>query len=169
MESRAAYVHSMFSAIAGSYDLVNTLLSFNMDKCWRKATASKAGLKRGERVLDVATGTGKLALELARAVGEGGRVVGVDFCEKMIRKADNKKVGLVLADAQSLPFPDDTFDCATVGFGLRNITDVKKSLQEMARVVKPGGKVLSLEFALPQRHSQVLMYRRHLQDPKSSD
>ncbi len=150
MESRTAYVHDIFSSIAGSYDLLNTLLSLNMDKYWRKSAASKASLKRGGMVLDVATGTGKLALELTKQVGEEGQVVGIDFCEKMLRKAKNKMLELALADAESLPFPDNTFDCAAIGFGLRNITDIKKSLQEMTRVVKAGGRVVCLEFAQPQ-------------------
>ena len=153
MEDKAAYVHNAFLAIADKYDLLNTLLSFNRDSYWRRFAASKAGVRGGERTLDVATGTGKLAVELAKEVGERGEVVGIDFCQRMLYKAKNKKINieLVLATLESLPFPDNTFDCATIGFALRNVTDIERTLQEMTRVIKRGGKVVCLEFAPPRR------------------
>jgi demethylmenaquinone methyltransferase/2-methoxy-6-polyprenyl-1,4-benzoquinol methylase len=160
MSDKAAYVHSAFAAIADRYDLLNTLLSFNQDRGWRRATVSSLGLRGPEAVLDVATGTGKLAQAVERKVGAGGRVVGIDFCEPMLRKARVQTgcTELVLATSESLPFPDNCFDGATIGFALRNVPDIEKTLREMARVMKPGGKVVCLEFSRP-RHP--LMQRLH--------
>ncbi|HJX70097.1 MAG TPA: bifunctional demethylmenaquinone methyltransferase/2-methoxy-6-polyprenyl-1,4-benzoquinol methylase UbiE [Dehalococcoidia bacterium] len=164
MEDKAAYVRNAFLAIADKYDLLNTLLSFNRDSYWRRFAASKAGVRGGERTLDVATGTGKLAVELAKEVGERGEVVGIDFCQRMLYKAKNKKINieLVLATLESLPFPDNTFDCATIGFALRNVTDIERTLQEMTRVIKRGGKVVCLEFAPPRRRLFQKIYRFYL-------
>lgn len=151
------YVHEVFSSIAHRYDLLNTTLSFNRDKYWRKFTVSHSGLQPGNTGLDVCCGTGMLALEQARVVGMNGRVVGLDFCENMLQKAvDNIKrtpyqgvIELVKGNALDLPFDDNTFDSATIGFALRNVPDILKTIKEMHRVVKPGGKVLSLELAKP--------------------
>ncbi len=151
------YVHEVFSSIAHRYDLLNTTLSFNRDKYWRKFTVRHSGLQPGSAGLDVCCGTGMLALEQARVVGMHGRVVGLDFCENMLQKAvDNIKrtpyqgvIELVKGNAMQLPFEDNTFDCATIGFALRNVPDILKTIKEMRRVVKPGGKVLSLELAKP--------------------
>jgi demethylmenaquinone methyltransferase/2-methoxy-6-polyprenyl-1,4-benzoquinol methylase len=151
------YVHEVFSSIAHRYDLLNTALSFNRDKYWRKFTISHSGLQPGNIGLDVCCGTGMLTLEQARVVGLKGRVVGLDFCENMLQKAvDNIRrspyqgvIELVKGNAMQLPFEDNTFDCATIGFALRNVPDILKTIQEMRRVVKPGGKVLSLELAKP--------------------
>jgi demethylmenaquinone methyltransferase/2-methoxy-6-polyprenyl-1,4-benzoquinol methylase len=161
MEDKAAYVRHAFSAIADTYDLLNTLLSFNRDKYWRKFAASKTDLKKGETALDVATGTGKLAIELTKRAGERGKVVGIDFCRRMLYKAKNRKknIELLLATSESLPFPDNTFDCATIGFALRNVADIKKTLQEITRVVKPGKKVVCLEFARPPHQLFQKIYR----------
>lgn len=151
------YVHEVFSSIAHRYDLLNTTLSFNRDKYWRKFTVRHSGLQPGSAGLDVCCGTGMLALEQARVVGMNGRVVGLDFCENMLQKAvDNIKrtpyqgvIELVKGNAMQLPFEDNIFDCATIGFALRNVPDILKTIKEMHRVVKPGGKVLSLELAKP--------------------
>ncbi len=161
MENKAAYVRNAFSAIADTYDLFNTLLSFNRDKYWRKFTVSKTGLKRGEIALDVATGTGKLAIELTKEAGERGKVIGIDFCGRMLYKAKSRKtnIELMLATSESLPFPDNTFDCATIGFALRNVADIEKTLQETTRVVKPGKKVVCLEFARPPHQLFQKIYR----------
>lgn len=157
-DDKAKYIHRMFSCIAGKYDLLNTLLSLNRDKAWRRFAVAKSGLKPGGTAIDVATGTGKLAIELAKVVGPKGRVVGVDFSEKMLDRARinisntgcEEVIELVTERAENLPFPDNTFDCATIGFALRNVTDIKKTLEEMKRVVKAGGKVISLEFTQPK-------------------
>lgn len=151
------FVHAVFSSIAHRYDLLNTALSFNQDKFWRKFTVDHSGLMPGGKGLDVCCGTGMLTLELAKAVGLSGHVVGLDFCENMLAKADENikrtpyigVIDLVKGNAMDLPFPDNMFDCATIGFALRNVPDIRKTIDEMRRVVKPGGKVLSLELAKP--------------------
>lgn len=155
--SKEAYVHDLFESIAHRYDLLNTLLSFNQDKFWRRFAAAKTGLARGGVALDVCCGTGMLALELAKIAGPEGRVVGLDFAAGMLavakkrlsRRPEGRIVELVLGNAVDLPFPDNTFDCATIGFALRNVPSIEKTIREMQRVVKPGGRVVSLELAKP--------------------
>ncbi len=153
MAEKAKYVHEMFSSIARKYDLLNTLLSLNRDKYWRRFAVERSGLCPGGSAIDIATGTGELAIELAKTVGPDVKVVGVDFCREMLDIAEEKCAGLPieLADgnAQELPYPDGTFDLATIGFALRNVESIEKTLEEMARVVKPGGRVISLEFTQP--------------------
>ncbi|MDA8097934.1 MAG: bifunctional demethylmenaquinone methyltransferase/2-methoxy-6-polyprenyl-1,4-benzoquinol methylase UbiE [Desulforudis sp.] len=151
------YVHAMFSSIAHRYDLLNTVLSFNQDKYWRRFAVRHSGLKPGGKGLDVACGTGMLSFEQARTVGPTGSVTGVDFCAEMLKKAEEnlKKspyqgiVRFIQGNALDLPFAENTFDCATIGFALRNVPDVRKTIKEMARVVKPGGKVVNLELGKP--------------------
>ena len=161
IENKAAYIHKLFSSIADCYNFLNIVISFNRIKGWRRLAASKAELKSGGIGLDVATGTGELALEMAKY----GRVVGVDFCEGMLSKAEKKRadnVHFALAMAESLPFPDNVFDCATIAFALRNVSDVKKVLQEMVRVVKVGGKVICLETCQPSNRLFHRIYRFYL-------
>lgn len=155
--SKEEFVHSVFSSIAHRYDFLNTALSFNRDKYWRRFAVAKCGLKPGGDGLDVCCGTGMLAIEQARVTGLSGRVTGLDFCENMLRKAVENisrtpykdTISLVQGNALDLPFEDNTFDCATIGFALRNVPDIKKTIEEMRRVVKPGGRVVSLELAKP--------------------
>jgi demethylmenaquinone methyltransferase/2-methoxy-6-polyprenyl-1,4-benzoquinol methylase len=155
--NKEEYVHAVFSAIAHRYDFLNTALSFNRDKYWRKFAVSHADLKPGDIGLDVCCGTAMLALELARAVGPAGRVVGLDFCAEMLSVARSnigkteyaQSIELIEGNAIALPLEDDTYDCATIGFALRNVPDIEKTISEMRRVVKPGGKVISLELAKP--------------------
>lgn len=155
--SREAYVHRLFSNIAYRYDLMNTTLSFNRDKYWRKFAVSRCNLQSGGRGLDVCCGTGMLSLVMAKAVGTDGEVVGIDFCKNMLTKAgENIKhspydgiIRLAHGNALSLPFADNYFDCATIGFGLRNVSDIIKTLEEMSRVVRPGGKIVSLDLSKP--------------------
>ena len=150
-----ARIRGMFSAIAGTYDPLNHLLSMNQDKAWRKAAVAAAAVKAGDLVLDVCTGTADLAMELARAVGPGGRVVGTDFCEAMVRlgvpkvAGENAPVQLGVADTLKLPFRDGTFRAVTVGFGIRNVADLAGGIREMARVTAPGGRIAILEFTQP--------------------
>lgn len=155
--AKEKYVHGVFAAIARRYDLMNTLLSFNRDKYWRRFAVAQTGLADGGCALDVCCGTGLLAIELARVAGPAGRVVGIDFCREMLDVAanniaaapDGAAIELIEANAMALPFADDTFDCATTGFALRNVPDIAAVLAEMRRVVKPGGAVVSLELAKP--------------------
>ncbi len=151
------YVHSIFSSIAKKYDILNTVLSFNQDKYWRKFTVEQTGLKAGGSALDVCCGTGMISVELAKKVGCDGSVVGLDFCEDMLAIARENLTGspyegiieYMQGNAMELPFPDNTFDCATIGFGLRNVPDREKTIREMTRVIKPGGRVVCLEFSKP--------------------
>lgn len=157
MADKAAYVRTMFTAIAGRYDLLNRLLSGLRDSRWRRFTVARAGLPPGGWALDVGTGTGELAFALASQVGQEGRVLGIDFCQAMLDKAMEKQrngqgrgpVQFMLGQAERLPFHDGTFDCATIAFALRNVADIETVLEEMARVVKPGGRVVSLELVRP--------------------
>jgi demethylmenaquinone methyltransferase/2-methoxy-6-polyprenyl-1,4-benzoquinol methylase len=147
----------MFASIAPRYDAANELLSMGVHQSWRRAAVKAAALQPGHRVLDCATGTGDLALALARAVGDNGEVIGTDFCAPMLKPAPAKaaKAGLrsvrfAVADALALPFPEGHFDAATIAFGIRNVDDPVRCLREMARVVKPGGRVVVLEFGQPR-------------------
>jgi demethylmenaquinone methyltransferase/2-methoxy-6-polyprenyl-1,4-benzoquinol methylase len=145
----------MFAGIAGRYDLLNHLLSGNTDRRWRRAVAQtlRPALVEGARVLDVACGTGDLSL----ALSEAGRaeVVGVDFCRPMLEIAARKgpegarPIPYVEGDALQLPFADETFDVATIAFGLRNLSSVEEGLRELRRILKPGGRVAILEFSEP--------------------
>jgi len=164
MSDKATYVHRAFTAIASRYDLLNTLLSFNQDRRWRKLTVSALEMKGPGAVLDVCTGTGKLARELEKALGVGSRVVGIDFCEPMLRKGRGQtdSTTLVLATSESLPFPDNCFDGATIGFALRNVPDVEKTLRETTRVMKPGKLVVCLEFSRPRHPIMRSLHRLYL-------
>ena len=148
-------VREMFSAIAPRYDVVNELLSFGIHKGWRRTTVRAAEVKPGMSVLDCASGTGDLALAFKRAVGAGGDVVGTDFCADMLARAPAKAesagldVRFEVADVLQLPYPDARFDRASIAFGIRNVDDPVQALRELRRVVKPGGKVLVLEFGQP--------------------
>jgi demethylmenaquinone methyltransferase/2-methoxy-6-polyprenyl-1,4-benzoquinol methylase len=143
----------MFDRIAGFYDLMNSVMTAGLHHQWRSRAADLARVAPGDRVLDVATGTGDLAIELSRRVGPGGEVVGSDFSEGMLDRARAKDPAIrwEWADALQLPYADGEFAAATVGFGARNFSDLEKGLSEMARVVRPGGRVVVLEITQPQR------------------
>jgi demethylmenaquinone methyltransferase/2-methoxy-6-polyprenyl-1,4-benzoquinol methylase len=158
----------MFDRIAGIYDPLNTAMTAGLHHRWRDRAADRARVAPGDRVLDVATGTGDLALELARRVWPGGEVLGSDFSEGMLDRARAKadKLGsqrvrprFEWADATDLPYADDSFDAATVGFGARNFDDLAGGLAEMARVVRPGGRVVVLEITTPARAPLSHFYR----------
>jgi demethylmenaquinone methyltransferase / 2-methoxy-6-polyprenyl-1,4-benzoquinol methylase len=151
----AEQVRTMFARIARRYDRTNSVLSWGRHHAWRRRAVELAQPPRGGSVLDVATGTGDLALEFRRQVGPKGRVVGVDFCAPMLDVARVKAERQGLAaefhegDALRLNFPDGVFDVASIGFGIRNVDDPGQCLEEMARVVRPGGRVVVLEFGQP--------------------
>jgi demethylmenaquinone methyltransferase/2-methoxy-6-polyprenyl-1,4-benzoquinol methylase len=145
----------MFASIAPRYDAANEVLSLGIHKGWRRKAVQLSGATPGQSVLDCATGTGDLALEFKRAVGDGS-VLGTDFCAEMLQAAPGKArraeldVQFAVADAQALPYPEGCFDIASMAFGIRNVDDPLRCLREMARVVKPGGRVVVLEFGQPR-------------------
>lgn len=147
----------MFDRIAGFYDVMNSVMTAGLHHAWRRRAADLAALVPGDRALDVATGTGDLAFELARRAGPEGEVIGSDFSEEMLERARAKAtpadgaVRFESANALELPYQDDSFAAATVGFGARNFSDLPRGLAEMARVVRPGGRVVVLEITTPQR------------------
>ena len=164
MARDAAAVQGMFDRIAGRYDLVNTLLSAGTDRGWRRAAAAATGLETGGSALDVACGTGALTRELAGRAGPGGRVVGLDFSERMLDRARRRSptTTWVQGDAQALPFDDGEFNAATIAFGLRNLADPNLGLAEMARVVREGGRLVVLEFLRPPDGPIGRAYRLYL-------
>ncbi len=151
------YVREMFNGIAKKYDLMNTLMTFGKDRSWRKYAIHRARITAGMNVLDVCCGTAEFTLEIARTVGPSGHVTGLDFSEQMLAVGKEKmkasdcqnRITLTQGNAMELPFPDNSFDAATVGWGLRNVPDIDKALQEMHRVVRPGGWIVSLDMAKP--------------------
>jgi demethylmenaquinone methyltransferase/2-methoxy-6-polyprenyl-1,4-benzoquinol methylase len=163
--SREAQVRSMFDRIATRYDLMNSVMSAGLHHRWRSRAADLASLKPGEAALDVCCGTGDLALELKLRVGSGGTVVGLDFSEPMLALAQAKSARLGSGveyrhgNALELPFPESSFDAATVGFGLRNLVDFQRGVLELARVVRPGGQVVILEITTPTRLPLSWFYR----------
>jgi len=160
---------AMFDKIARRYDLLNRMMSFGVDKRWRKRTVKALALSAtaSSRVLDVATGTGDLAIDIARR-HPGATVVGVDPSAQMLAVGDRKvvrfegRVTLQLGDAQALDFPDASFDAVTIAFGIRNVPDRAAGLREMARVCKPGGRVAILELGEPKRGVIAPLARFHI-------
>jgi demethylmenaquinone methyltransferase / 2-methoxy-6-polyprenyl-1,4-benzoquinol methylase len=146
-------VRAMFDRIARVYDRMNSVMTAGMHHRWRARAADLARVGPGDSALDVATGTGDLALELSRRVAPGGRVVGLDFADAMLAIARGKVPGARFdsGNALALPYGDGEFDAATVGFGARNFSDLGAGLREMVRVVRPGGRVVVLEITTPQR------------------
>ena len=165
-ESEAVAVERMFAAIAPRYDLLNRLLSAGLDRRWRRLAVREAGLGVGARALDVCAGTADVALEVARQVPGGGRIVGLDFAGPMLSLAGRKvaraglgrRIALVRGSALTLPFPAEAFDAALIAFGIRNVVDVKQALAEMYRVVRPGGRAVILEFTLPRARIPRALY-----------
>jgi demethylmenaquinone methyltransferase/2-methoxy-6-polyprenyl-1,4-benzoquinol methylase len=155
----------MFDRIADRYDLMNSVMSAGLHHRWRARAADLCALAPGDRALDVCCGTGDLALELKRRVGEQGHVDALDFSEPMLALARSKSAreGLPVdyhhGNALELPFADDVFAAATVGFGVRNLVDLERGLEEMARVVRPGGRVVVLEITTPTRPPLSWFYR----------
>ncbi|WP_409160844.1 bifunctional demethylmenaquinone methyltransferase/2-methoxy-6-polyprenyl-1,4-benzoquinol methylase UbiE [Pectobacterium sp. B2J-2] len=156
-DEKEVMVAEVFHSVAAKYDLMNDLMSFGIHRIWKRFTIECSGVRRNQRVLDLAGGTGDLTAKFSRMVGEGGEVILADINASMLKvgreKLRNKgiidNISYVQANAEALPFPDDFFDCITISFGLRNVTDKNKALRSMFRVLKPGGRLLVLEFSKP--------------------
>ncbi len=157
-EEKTSRVRGVFDSVAGSYDLMNDLMSGGMHRLWKRFALSQTGLRPGQRALDVASGTGDLGAGVARQVGREGLAVLTDINREMLARGRDRladkgiaaQVAFVIADAECLPFPDGSFDCVTIGFGLRNVTDKPAALRSMRRVLRPGGRLLVLEFSRPR-------------------
>lgn len=149
----------MFDGVAQRYDITNTVLSFGQDRSWRRATRAALDLQPGERVLDLAAGTGVSTVELGRS---GAWVVATDFSKGMLQAGAFRQVPMVAGDAMRLPFADAVFDAATISFGLRNVSDFDAGLREIARVTKPGGRLVVCEFATPVSAPLRVLYLEYL-------
>jgi demethylmenaquinone methyltransferase/2-methoxy-6-polyprenyl-1,4-benzoquinol methylase len=167
VDKREVRIRRMFGSIAPTYDLLNHLLSLNIDRYWRWRTTRLVPPVAGAPILDLCTGTGDLALAYDRAANGQCPITGADFCHEMLcravakseRRGAGERIRFLEADAQHLPFPDDSFQIATVAFGLRNVTDTDKGIAELARVTRPGGKVAILEFSQPRNWLFGRLYR----------
>ncbi|MCW8825580.1 MAG: bifunctional demethylmenaquinone methyltransferase/2-methoxy-6-polyprenyl-1,4-benzoquinol methylase UbiE [Gammaproteobacteria bacterium] len=158
VEEKAGKVAEVFHSVADKYDVMNDLMSFGIHRLWKRYTIEMSGVRKGHKVLDIAGGTGDLAAKFSEIVGDSGEVVLSDINgsmlgvgrSRMIDKGLLSNIDYVQANAECLPFPDNYFDCITIAFGLRNVTEKANALQSMYRIVKPGGRVLVLEFSKPQ-------------------
>lgn len=167
VDKREVRIRRMFGAIAPTYDLLNHLLSLNIDRWWRWRTTKLVPPAADGPILDLCTGTGDLALAYDRAAGGKLAIVGADFCHEMLVRATAKakkkgaeaRIRFLEADAQKLPFLDNTFQITTVAFGLRNVTDTDQGIREMVRVTRPGGRIAILEFSQPRHWFFGRMYR----------
>ncbi|MDU6410363.1 MAG: bifunctional demethylmenaquinone methyltransferase/2-methoxy-6-polyprenyl-1,4-benzoquinol methylase UbiE [Yersiniaceae bacterium] len=156
-DEKEGMVADVFHSVAAKYDLMNDLMSFGIHRIWKRFTIDCSGVRRGQRVLDLAGGTGDLTAKFSRLVGDKGQVVLADINDSMLKMGREKlrnlgvvgNVSYVQANAEALPFPDNYFDCITISFGLRNVTEKEKALRSMFRVLKPGGRLLVLEFSKP--------------------
>lgn len=157
VEEKAAKVAEVFHSVADQYDVMNDLMSMGIHRLWKRYTLEMSGVRSGQKVLDIAGGTGDLAAQFSSLVGHKGRVILSDINASMLNNGRSRlidkgivgHVDFVQADAQDLPFPDNSFDCITIAFGLRNVTDKNKALRSMYRALKPGGRLLILEFSKP--------------------
>jgi demethylmenaquinone methyltransferase / 2-methoxy-6-polyprenyl-1,4-benzoquinol methylase len=163
---KARHVANVFHSVAAKYDLMNDLMSGGIHRLWKQYTIEMSGVRAGQRVLDIAGGTGDLAAKFSRLVGSEGQVILADINDSMLKVGRDKLIdnGLaenltfVQADAQFLPFADNSFDCITIAFGLRNVTDKDLALRSMLRVLKPGGRLLVLEFSKPEHDALSKVY-----------
>lgn len=163
---KAKKVAAVFHSVAQKYDLMNDLMSAGVHRLWKKFTIELSALKPGQCVLDLAAGTGDLAAQMAPIVGKNGKVILADINESMLQigreRLENKgifeNVEYIITDAEQLAFPDNTFDCITIAFGLRNVTNKQAALESMYRVLKPGGKLLILEFSKPRSNILQKIY-----------
>ncbi|RNC67495.1 MAG: bifunctional demethylmenaquinone methyltransferase/2-methoxy-6-polyprenyl-1,4-benzoquinol methylase UbiE [Desulfuromonadales bacterium] len=158
LSEKGERIREMFTDIAPRYDFLNRLLSFGIDRRWRRIAVNSIKCSDGGRVLDVATGTGDVALEIARQTPPSVSIVGVDFSEGMVHLGREKvatspyasRITMEIAPCEAIPFPDNTFDSVTIAFGIRNVVDRRQGLSEMLRVLKPGGRAVILEFSTPR-------------------
>jgi len=165
-KDRQNLVQDVFTSVANKYDLMNDLMSMGAHRLWKRLLISKTGLKEGGTALDVAGGTADIAILMADKVGKTGHVTVFDINEEMLKEGKKKcvdrgyvkNIDFVQGNAEEIPFDDNTFDVATVGFGIRNVTRIDKAFSEMARVVKPGGKVLCMEFSKPTLKPFEVLY-----------
>lgn len=172
---KAAKVADVFHSVAAKYDIMNDLMSGGVHRLWKMFTVESSALRPGQKVLDIAGGTGDLSAKFSRIVGPKGQVVLADINESMLKVGRDKLInkGLVgnlsyvQADAQYLPFPDNYFDCISIAFGLRNVTDKELAMRSMLRILKPGGRLLVLEFSKPENKA-LEKNLRHLQLPPSA-
>jgi len=159
-------VAEVFHAVAGKYDLMNDFMSFGIHRLWKRFTIEKSGIKPGDKVLDLAGGTGDLAAKFCRRVGEKGYVILSDINssmlaigrDRLIDKGITNNINFAIANAEALPFKDNTFDCVTIAFGLRNVTHKDKALESIYKVLKPGGRLLVLEFSKPSSKTFSKLY-----------
>lgn len=157
VQEKAKRVADVFHSVAPKYDLMNDLMSFGLHRLWKRVTLAESAARPGQMILDIAGGTGDLTREFSKLIGKKGFVVLADINEKMLQHGRERlvdqgivgNVGYVQADAEALPFPDNHFDCITIAFGLRNVTNKMNAMRSMYRVLKPGGKLLILEFSKP--------------------
>ncbi len=155
---KVALVADVFHSVAAKYDVMNDLMSFGVHRLWKRFTIDCSGVRRGQKVLDLAGGTGDLTAKFSQLVGKEGQVILADINDSMLKVGREKlrdkgvvgNVEYVQANAEALPFPDNTFDIITIAFGLRNVTDKDQAIRSMLRVLKPGGRLLVLEFSKPQ-------------------
>jgi demethylmenaquinone methyltransferase/2-methoxy-6-polyprenyl-1,4-benzoquinol methylase len=162
-EKKDAFIKQIFSTISPFIDPLDTAFSFGLCHIWRRRLVS--GIRQGEKVLDLCTGTGELAFRIARRVGEHGWVIGVDFCDEMLSRAREKmdprlkNIEFILSDAKDLAFPSNSFDAVTVSFGIRNVPDTATVLRAIHRVLRPGGKFFCLELTTPRNRWVLPFYK----------
>lgn len=163
---KGAYIQQLFGSIAWVYDLLNTILSFNFDKSWRRFAVKVSNVTPDAKVLDVCTGTGNLAIEYSKMLNKSGKVIGSDFCHEMLKLAYNKlkeknlseKIDVLGADTLHLPFQDNSFQVSAVAFGIRNVADLRAGITEMMRITAPDGRIVILEFSQPTNHIFKAIY-----------
>ncbi|MDF7667055.1 bifunctional demethylmenaquinone methyltransferase/2-methoxy-6-polyprenyl-1,4-benzoquinol methylase UbiE [Orbaceae bacterium ESL0727] len=157
-QDKVKRVENVFNSVASKYDMMNDLMSFGIHRLWKKVTIESSSVRKGQKVLDLAGGTGDLTAKFSKIVGDNGLVVLADINAAMLKVGRDKlrdeglfkNIDYVQANAEELPFADNYFDCITISFGLRNVTDKAKALRSMWRVLKPGGRLLVLEFSKPE-------------------
>lgn len=168
-EAKADKVAEVFHSVASKYDIMNDLMSMGVHRLWKRFTIERSAVRSGQRVLDIAGGTGDLAAKFSRLVGATGEVILADINDSMLKvgrtRLVNKgivgNINYVQANAECLPFPNNYFDCITIAFGLRNVTDKDQALRSMFRIIKPGGRVMVLEFSKPTTKGLNYIYDKY--------